>query len=567
MKRTYLTIGLIVLVVVALGAVVFGGGGGGDDEPTSTGATATEAVRATADDVEVVFAYSPEKQALLEPLIARFNQEGPQVGGKRVVVTGKVVASGDAERRIADGSLKPTVWSPAGSLWGRLLNFDADRAYVAKTNRSIVSTPLVIAMWEPLAKALGWPKKQVSYADILELSTAKGGWAGVGRPEFGAFRLVHTNPEFSTAGLEAVVAEYYAAVGKKEGLTVQDVAKAREKVRAIENSIVHYGDTTLFIEQQLRKGGPAYASAVAMEETTVAGFNRNRGGQPKLVALHPEEGTFFSDSPYAVLDAPWVTPAQKAGAAAFDRFLEQHVDAEQAARQGFRIGTEPVEERGILTAANGVDVAQELRTLSLPEPRVMDRLKTAWREDRKPANVLLVTDVSGSMNDEGRLQNAKDGLRAFFRQVSPRDRVGLLAFSDRTQLELPIEPFAQNREKLMGAVENLFAEGGTAVYDATVEGLQTVRRAAARGDRINAVVLLTDGEDTDSRRRAQDAVRAAGDQSDAAGEVRIFTIAYSAGAAGSADTLTRIAEASGGKAYTGDTDDIDGVYRSISSFF
>lgn len=566
MKRTYLTIGLLVLVVVALGAVLFGGGEDAD-APGTGGPTGTAVARPSGDDVEVVFAYSPEKQALLQPLIERFNREGAQVDGKRVVVTGRVVASGDAERRIADGSLKPTVWSPAGSLWGRLLNFDADRAYVARTNRSIVSTPLVIAMWEPLAKALGWPRKQVSYADILELATAKGGWAGVGRPELGPFRLVHTNPEFSTSGLEAVVAEYYAAAGKKEGLTVQDVAKGRRKVRAIENAIVHYGDTTLFIEQQLRKGGPGYASAVAMEETTVAAFNRDRGGRPRLVALHPEEGTFFSDSPYAVLDAPWVTPVQKRGAAAFDRFLEQHVDAEQAARQGFRIGTGPVQERGLLTAENGVDVAAELRTLSLPEPRVMDRLKAAWREDRKPANVLLVTDVSGSMNDEGRLQNAKDGLRAFFRQVSPRDRVGLLAFSDRTQLQLPIEPFSQNRAKLTGAVENLFGEGGTAVYDATVEGLEQVRRAAARDDRINAVVLLTDGEDTDSRRRAQDAIRAAGEQSDAAGEVRIFTIAYSAGAAGSADTLKRIAEASGGRAYTGDTDDIDGVYRSISSFF
>ncbi|MEV4423405.1 VWA domain-containing protein [Patulibacter sp. NPDC049589] len=564
MKRSYITIGLITLVVVALAAVLFAGGGA--DGPSGTDGSGTVA-RAPKGALEVSFVYSPEKEALLQPLIARFNDERREVGGKPVFVSARVVASGDAERRIADGTLKPTVWSPAGSLWGRLLNFDADRAYVAKTNRSIVSTPLVIAMWEPLARALGWPKKQVSYADILKLATAKGGWAGVGHPEFGAFRLVHTNPEFSTAGLEAVVAEYYAAVGKKEGLTVQDVSAARAKVRAIENSIVHYGDTTLFVEQQLRRGGPGYASAVAMEETTVAAFNRDRGGQPRLIALHPEEGTFFSDSPYAVLDAPWVTPEQQQGAAAFDDFLRRNVDADQAAGQGFRIGTEPVKERGILTAQNGVDVSRDLRTLSLPEPRVMDTLKEAWRADRKPANVLLVTDVSGSMNDEGRLQNAKDGLKAFFGQVSPRDRVGLVAFSDRTVLQLPLEPFAKNKSQLLGAVETLSADGGTAVYDATVEGLRTVRREAGRGDRINAVVLLTDGEDTDSTRSVQDAVRAAGEQPDSAGEVRVFTIAYSAGAAGSADALKRIAEASGGKAYTGDTDDIDGVYRSISSFF
>ncbi len=116
---------------------------------------------------------------------------------------------------------------------------------------------------------------------------------------------MHTNPDFSTAGLEAVVAEYYAATGKKEGLTEQDVdgSKARKIVRDIERSIVHYGDTTLFIADQMREQGPGYASAVAMEEVTLLDFNKRRGTQPKLVALYPPEGTFYSDNPFIVLDA------------------------------------------------------------------------------------------------------------------------------------------------------------------------------------------------------------------------------------------------------------------------
>ena len=52
-------------------------------------------------------------------------------------------------------------------------------------------------------------------------------------------------------------------------------------------------------------------------------------------------------------------------------------------------------------------------------------LKRTWREDRKPANVLLVLDTSGSMHDESRLDNAKQGLDVFLSQVAPQDRVGL----------------------------------------------------------------------------------------------------------------------------------------------
>ena len=118
---------------------------------------------------------------------------------------------------------------------------------------------------------------------------------------------MHTNPDFSTSGLSAVVAEYYAATGKKEGLhrgRRDRLAGARDIVRDIEQSIVHYGDTTLFIADQMRKEGPGYASAVAMEEVTLLDFNRNRGRQPRLVALYPPEGTFYSDNPFIVLDAP-----------------------------------------------------------------------------------------------------------------------------------------------------------------------------------------------------------------------------------------------------------------------
>ena len=56
-------------------------------------------------------------------------------------------------------------------------------------------------------------------------------------------------------------------------------------------------------------------------------------------------------------------------------------------------------------------------------------------------------------------------------------------------------------------------------------------------------------------------------QGDSATQVRVFTIAYSATADGAADALQQIAEASGGQYYEGETEDIELVYRSISSYF
>ncbi|HEX8646659.1 MAG TPA: VWA domain-containing protein [Thermoleophilaceae bacterium] len=564
MKRSQAVIAVIAVIAVAVlafgrgGGDGGGGGGGGGDIPS----------KAPAGALSIPFAYSPEKEKLLEPLIDRFNGEKKKVGGRQVFVEGSAVSSGEAQQKIARGTLKTVAWSPASSLWGRLLNFEADQPFAPEENPSIVRTPLVIAMWEPMAQALGYPRKKLGFDDILKLARSRTGWAQFGRPQFGEFKLVHTNPDFSTSGLSAVVAEYYAATGKKEGLVEKDVAgsRARQIVKDIERSIVHYGDTTLFIAEQMRKAGPGYASAVAMEEVTLLDFNKNRGGQPKLVAIYPDEGTFYSDNPYIVLDAPWVNEQQREGAREFAKFLEEQIDAERAGEFGFRPPDLKEKPAGSISAAAGADPAQPERVLGLPEPRVLSRVRETWREDRKPANVLLVVDTSGSMVEENRLERAKEGLEAFLREVSPNDRVGLTTFSDEIRPLVPIAPVRANEPRLRQNIDSLIADGGTAFRDAAIAGLETVQGLHDR-ERINAVVLLTDGEDTDSQRSLEQAVQRMEAQGDSENRVRVFTIAYSAGAEGAEEALERIASASGGQAYSGDTEDIELVYRSISSFF
>jgi Ca-activated chloride channel homolog len=560
MRRGQLLIAALAAVAVAVVAAI---SSGGDDGGGSSGGE-----RAPSGSVAVSFAYSPEKEKLLKPLIARFNEGQTEVGGRPVFVQGQVVSSGDAESKIAKQRLRPVAWSPASSLWGRLLNFEADRPYAPDESASIVRTPLVIAMWEPFARALGWPRERIGFEQIIHLARSSQGFAEFGKPEFGRFKLVHTNPDFSTSGLSAVVAEYYAATGKKEGLTEHDVAasEARRVVRDIERSIVHYGDTTLFIADQMRKEGPGYASAVAMEEVTLLDFNRNRGSQPRLVALYPPEGTFYSDNPFIVLDAPWVNARQRAGAEAFGRFLSEEISPELAARSGFRPADLKAEPVPPVSKENGVDPAQPERVLGLPEPRVLSLIKATWREDRKPANVLLVVDVSGSMNEQDRLARAKDGLKTFLAEVSPNDRVGLTIFSDRIQQLVPIAPFRENAGRLRATTRDLIADGGTAVYDATADGFDTVR-ALHDDERINAVVVLTDGEDTDSQLGDEEVVERLRSQGDSESRVRVFTIAFSAEASGAQEALESFARAAGGQAYVGDTEDIESVYRSISSFF
>jgi Ca-activated chloride channel homolog len=519
--------------------------------------------------IRVSFAYSTNQEELLLPLIDRFNKDGHELDGRPVEIVAEGVSSGDAEAKIAARTLKPTIWSPASGLWGLLLNHQTDAEWAPAVSPALVRTPLVLAMWKPEAQALGWPREPIGFAKILELATSKRGWGAYGLPTYGQFKLGHTNPDFSTSGLSFVTAQYYTATGKRKGLTEADVrlASVRAKVRQVEQSIVHYGDTGSFFVDQLKAHGPGYISAVAMEEVTLLDYNRTkRKGSLPLVAVYPAEGTFYFDNPLMTLRAPWVGRQQARAASVFKRWLVARITPKLAAKYGYRPGDVRLKPAAPIDRAHLVDPAQPLVVLGAPEPRVLAAIQSAWHQDRKPANIAVVVDVSGSMQDEDKLLEAQKGLRVFLRQFSPRDRVGLLTFSERVHQIVPVDLMSVNLGPLQAAVDNLIPGGGTAVYDATARGVDVIA-ALKDSTRINAVVVLTDGADNESHITSTALVRklrAASENSET--NIRVFTIAYGKSGADK-DVLAEIAAASGGNDYAGDPAEIAAVYRQISSFF
>ena len=557
---------LLLAAVLVLGGVAYGltrGGGGGSPSTTTATPPGTPG-----DAIVVDFAYSPEKEQLLTPLLDEFNRSGAEVDGAPVRVRGEVVSSGQAADKISAGTLKPALWSPASSLWGRLVDQRTDSSLAPDQSPSLVRSPLVIAMPEPLARALGWPKKALGWSDILAEANSTGGWAAHGHPEWGRFKFGQTNPDFSTSGLSATAAEYLVAAGKTEGLTLADVRRpaVRRFVADIQRSVVHYGDTTLFFAEQMARLGPTYVSAVAMEEVTVLDYNRRlRTGGPKLVAIYPREGTFYSDNPLIAVAGDWVSPQQAAGAKLLSDFLVSKATPEAAARSAFRPADPAAQVPDPITAANGADPAQPTRLLSLPEPTVLNAILAAWRADRKPAHIEVVLDVSGSMQDQDKLESAKRGLVRFLNILQPQDEVGLSVFSDKPILVQAPVPMRTGRPALVARVKGLAADGGTAVYDATDQAVTRIA-AGARDTRISAVVVLTDGADNQSAISVDEltAHLAAASGPEGPG-VRVFTIAY--GADAEQAILEQIATAGGGKAYSGDAQTIERVYVQISSFF
>ena len=562
---------------------------------------------------------SPEKIELLTAMADEFNRSDlatAEVDGeeKCVAVVVQSKASGGAAQLLDSGwdeaseGPRPVIWSPASSAWKTVLNQrfgSSGREPIANDATPFMLTPLVIAMPEPMAQALGWPDEPLGWNDILGLARSQQGWGEFGHPEWGAFRLGKTNPNFSTSGLSALIAQTYAAADKRDGLSAEDLRKP-EVVQFgtdVETAVVHYGDTTLtFMNNWYRadqRGNPyAYTSAAAVEEKSVIDYNTGnpdgvlqQGEQPRpprvpLVAIYPEEGTLYSDNPLIVLDADWVDADEKAAAARFVEFAQRPENQERVLEFGFRPGNPDVAVTAPVDRANGVDPTQPQTLLEVPSPEVTVAVLDAWAEQRKGARVTLVVDVSGSMGEpasgesaDTKLDLAKSAAVSALDQFKDDDEVGLRIFTNdiapggATFIDVvPISRVGDVRERLAGEIRNLVPLNGTPLYDVTQ---QTYEELAAGYDpaRINAMVVLTDGRNDDGvssdDRQQLDALLAAltaGSEGAASRPVRVFPIAYG----GDADltTLRSIAEASSGAVYdASDPRSIDKVFTAVISNF
>ncbi len=555
--------GLVVLFVVA--ACTKSGG----DQP----APDHDKPAARAGEVTLRVAYSSEKKVWLDDAIPKFLASHPTTpGGKAIKIDAKSFGSGEASAAILDGSFKAHVYSPASAAYITLLNqawltgSTPHAKPLSPAGEPLVLSPIVIAMWKPMAEALGWPDKDLGWKQLIAVSKDPRGWGAYGHPEWGMFKLGHTHPEFSNSGLLAVLAEAYAGAGKQRGVTRDDLQAAATKtyLGAIENAVVHYGKSTGLFTDKMLDTGPAYMSACVTYENLVIQSYANPGKAPfPLVSVYPVEGTFWSDHPYAVLDADWVGPDERAAAQVFLAFLKSRPIQERALALGFRPADPAIATTAPIDIAHGADPKQPQTLLEVPPADVLATLLDVWREEKKTADVMIVFDHSGSMSGDP-LKEAKAGANAFLEALGDRDSVAIEFFDDEVPLPPTPQLLGKARSKLEQQVAGVFAQGGTSLYDAISAGYDTMlARAKAEPGRIHALVVMTDGKDENSRKMTLDKLLHRFTPENA--EVKVFTIAY--GSQADPTELEQIAKAGQGTSVVGSADTIVQVYRDLSAFF
>ena len=514
---------------------------------------------AVAQQIEILCMYGSEKKDWLTEVTKEYLATNPTVYGKPVVVKLKPMGSGEMITETLEGKQKPEdqpdLLSPASSVWVELGNYESNQKTsgpLLGPTVSLVQSPVVIAMWKPMAEAMGWPNQPLGWATIAETAMQKGYWASKGHPEWGEFKFGHTHPECSSSGLIALLGEVYGAADISTELTSEQLQKPRvgKLVGAIEGSVVHYGESTGFFGDKMAIYGPQYLSAAVVYESVVVSMNTNPKRPPAfppIVALYPRDGSFMSDHPIGIVQRYWVTAERRQAAQNFIEFLRQPAQQAIASRYGFRRGgvgggVGPV-ETSLAHPEWGIDPEKpEARWMRpIPPASVMNEVLALFRKLQKKANIVIAFDTSASMDDEvpfgygtkSKLALAKEAAIHFVSRLNDQDRVSLISFNSRLHWETQGQLLWENRKTVNDAIQQMNAFSNTLLYDAVADG-HTYLTENPAPDRINAVVVLTDGVDTGSRETLQSLLHridTLGDQTPGASgaarpNIRVFTIGY-----------------------------------------
>lgn len=110
---------------------------------------------------------------------------------------------------------------------------------------------------------------------------------------------------------------------------------------------------------------------------------------------------------------------------------------------------------------------------------------------RRPMNLSVVLDRSGSMAGEGKLDYAKRALNTLIDQLTGTDILSIVVYDDRVDVLREAGP-VRDKWELKRLVESIYARGSTNLGGGMVEGFRQVEHNR-NNKYINRVVLLSDG--------------------------------------------------------------------------
>lgn len=490
----------------------------------------------------------------LETAVSNFNNANIEnSAGDPYFAQITAIDAGQAVTELASGSTS-ALWIPDDKVWTNVL---ADQGNASYQNDcvSIAESPLVIGMWREVAESLGWPGLPLGWLDIGSLAADPSAWNYYSGGELGdAFRLGHTHPGLSATGADTLLAVVHAAQAKTDAVTTSDIQQpiVQASVGAFEGGVTWFSSNTASLGSTMSERGISYLSAAIMYESTVI-----QVGNSNIVPVYPLEGTFMATHPACVNEN--ADSDVQAGAKAFRDYLIGVEGQETAVLAGLRPVNDTITIGTPLDAANNIDLNQPANVFSSPTVETVYAVQDLWQTARKDVNLVMLLDTSGSMRGS-KMTGMLEAAILFVEQMGDDDYISIIAFSTEPDLIVQHERLGDSRSKVINAIKSLEARGDTTLFDAIGDGANLIANTTLV-DTTNAMVVLSDGQDTRSYRFSPDSAA----QTALSTNATVFTIAY--GNDADEQTLSSLATQANGNYYQGDEASISAIYEEMSAAF
>ena len=466
-----------------------------DDEPTCPGGHRTLDIVASPDIAPVI---SEVARTVITGgsvsdgdgcLTVGVRAEDPALTSMAITSATEAIANNAAAtsgRRSSSPAI-PDVWVPDSSLW--LQRTDVPNARTA--GPSIALSPVVLSVPQPLARSLGWPAEPVTFGSVLGASL-NGRRVPLRVPE----------PSGSASATGSLIAVQQAVAGRPDAPTVLASAlrdsppsTAPASSRAVE----------------AEAAAAASESVVPRSEQSLSTALASSAARPGVVAAYPTSSGTVLDYPYLVLGD------RNGSAESTGRLLDalrapagQQILRDAGFRDAGGTAGRQLKEIPVLQGARPV-VAE------VPSADAVEHAVNARAAVNLGTRLLAVIDVSGSMAEPvpaaggaRRIDLVKQAAGEGLALYDDSAEVGLWSFStdltpttDHREL-VPIGPLGprpggpSGKEALARSIAGVepVDGGSTGLYDTVLAAVRNVR-AGWEPDRVNSVVVLTDGQNDD----------------------------------------------------------------------
>mgnify|MGYP002713147248 CR=1 FL=1 len=349
------------------------------------------------EPIVVSVLYSTEKAGWLNEAIPAFEATRPMVDGHPVEIELEKMGSREIYLAVLDGSRQPDLISPASMLQISILQDQSTGVFgkpvvnMADTAncRPVVTTPLVMVAWKERADVLWgarppedlWRQLQTSVVDPQ-------GWAKLGEPEWGYLKFGHTDPLKSNSGFMTVLLMTYDYHGKTSGLRADDLLSDsgyQAWFTDFEKNISEFEYSTGPLMEKMVSYGPSTYDLVTVYEATAIEQAENAVGRYGELRVYYPPATVWSDHPFCVLEADWVTTEKEAAAQLFIDYLTSEPAQELALlNYGFRptdasIPLDQANSPFNIYAANGFEAdLSNLPGVEVPPGNVLNTLLDFW---------------------------------------------------------------------------------------------------------------------------------------------------------------------------------------------